>query len=118
MRDLKLDNPELNFIMNNVFDDPFIVEEDIYHLVKEDITLKLNLIEQFADINSIIITILAFFLNISILIQEFVFLRQRRRFVEVIRKIPIIDIEKEVNPIKNFVNALQNNKSLETDFGN
>ena len=100
------DDPDYTFVEQNVMDDQLIVEEDIYHLIREDITLKLERVEDFnLGLNFVIIGFSCVIFGLLVY-QTLRFFKKRNTFVDVFMRIRNDDVEKELLVIRQFYDQL------------
>jgi len=108
--DFNYEDPDFEFVMNNVLDDQYIAEENIYRLVQADIKLKLEVVGNLATTSSTVITGLEVLLFLVTMYGEIKFMKKRKLFADVFVQIKEEEINRELILVKNFREALDHSQ--------
>ena len=100
------DDLDLHFLEANIPDDQLIIQENLYNLVREDISLKLRRILNFNLILNFVIIGLSCVIFGFLIYQTLRFFNKRNAFVDIFMRIRNDDVEKEIVAVRQFYNQL------------
>ena len=108
--DLKLNNTDLSFILDNSLDDLVSNSQDILPLLRSDNTKSLNRIQSrmigiLGAISGISAVIFLFVLH-----TEMTFIKKKTQFLDIFLKIKDYEIETHLYIVRSFYNSLKDNK--------
>ncbi len=101
-------NVDINFILNNILDDQFILEESFYPLITEDVKTKIKFLKNFSLSNNIVIVVLGVLLYAGIFQEEIKFTKVKLRFCEAISRIKEEELENPIRDVEKFYNNSEN----------
>jgi hypothetical protein len=105
------EDPNLLFILNNILDDQFIIEESFYDIIKEDIYLKSRYIEGLSSSICFILLAISVVLYAFMVTKELKLICFRSSLAESFGKITQLDLEHHLQKVLNFMELYENKQN-------